>query len=719
MVRPVHYTTKTDRRKDKNTMTIKYNLHYKHFASKPTAEDVRALRYTLGRSDTETTPEELIQAVENGQTFTPAYMTGSKSTDWKSQQIFVVDVDNDNPDKTIITSPMTPGLAVQLYSYYGLEPYFVYYTFSNTPEHPKFRLVFILETPLTDPTEAEDLNGRLTDVLNRYTDPEKCADTSINDNARLIYGSHPGSVFITTGNYATLQDLRELPPKAVERPLNASEGPTLGNYADNVRSANNGNFDLIPLLDYIDADDYEIWLKVGMALYTEGYTVNDWDTWSRKSAKYNPGDCYKKWDTFDGSKPINGGYITNLAKRSGYIPPKDLSKPTPWTPPEHDIFDEPPETTETLETATALDEFLAEIQTERYKPIPTGIRQLDDALDGGFERKTLVTLSSAPGMGKTAISQYIFENMAKEGHNVVYVNLEMDRSQLLSRSVSRIAFEQTAGKRQKTAWNTWEEVASNFNLSTTVVRRGYKWTDEQRTAIYKAVDYYRENIAPRFQYVTTNPDNSGHISNELSEILGKLEDITEGMLASGSNAPLVCIDYLQFIECDITADGELLADTNEKKPDTAEAIKRILQALKLFAMKYSTVVYVIMANNRTANQEGRASMDSGRDTSNIEYSGDVMLSLVYTAIEDKWQVPKKKDKDGNSVYGSCDLEFINGKIDYCRKEEHDDPLISKLQSMKVVKGRGIRGRGVARFVYNGKYSTFDEDNGIQNPYKQD
>ena len=378
------------------------------------------------------------------------------------------------------------------------------------------------------------------------------------------------------------------------------------------------------------------------------------------------------------------------------FPPED---PTPWD---------------------ALDEFLAEIQTERFKPIPTGIAQLDNALDGGLERKTLVTLSSAPGMGKTAICQYIFENMAKGGQPVVYVNLEMDRSQLLSRSISRIAFERSAGKRTKTDWNTWVDIAKNYDLSTAVVRRGYKWSEDQRKAILNAVDYYRENIAPYFHYVTTNPDNKGHITNELSKILDKLERITESMRDAGLPAPLVCIDYLQFIDCDITADGQLIADVEgERKPDTAEAIKRILQALKTFAMKNSTVVLVIMANNRMSNQEGRASMDSGRDTSNIEYSGDVMLSLVYTAIEDKWQVPKKKDKQGNTVYDNCDLEFIMDRIDYCRNtEDRDEPLIARLQSLKVVKGRALRSRGVARFVYNGKFSTFDEDNGIENPYRK-
>lgn len=52
----------------------------------------------------------------------------------------------------------------------------------------------------------------------------------------------------------------------------------------------------------IDADSYDNWLQVGMALHhqfagdVEG--LNIWDTWSASSAKYKPGVCATKWATF-------------------------------------------------------------------------------------------------------------------------------------------------------------------------------------------------------------------------------------------------------------------------------------------------------------------------------------------------------------------------------------------------------------------------------------
>ena len=352
-------------------------------------------------------------------------------------------------------------------------------------------------------------------------------------------------------------------------------------------------------------------------------------------------------------------------------------------------------------------EFEAEIDSNRFEPISTGIDQLDAALDGGLERRTLLTLAAAPGAGKTAIAQYIFENMAKKGHPVIYVNLEMDRSQLLSRSLSRLSYEYYKSK----------SVVRPFTAAT--IKRGYKWTNEDRESINYIKGRYKATILPNCYYVTTNPNNSGHIDNTLSAILKELERITNDLRSKGQTAPLVCIDYLQFIEYDLWKQ-----ETCPKRPDNADAIKQTLKALKSFAMKYDTVVLVITANNRVSNSEGRASMDSGRDTSNIEYSGDVMLSLVYTAVEECWlHKSGKTDKNGNDIPSVIDNPFIYRVIDYAKKLQQEDPnhednypKIAKLLTLKVVKFRNGESRGSAKFVYEGKYYSFDVDHGTPNPY---
>lgn len=87
-------------------------------------------------------------------------------------------------------------------------------------------------------------------------------------------------------------------------------------------------FDLLPLLNYISSDDYEVWYQVGMALKTEGYSCEDWDKWSQGSSKYHPGDCEKKWNSFQG-EGVTGAFITMLAKEGGWEPSKTSTASEP------------------------------------------------------------------------------------------------------------------------------------------------------------------------------------------------------------------------------------------------------------------------------------------------------------------------------------------------------------------------------------------------------
>jgi Virulence-associated protein E-like domain/Primase C terminal 2 (PriCT-2) len=47
-------------------------------------------------------------------------------------------------------------------------------------------------------------------------------------------------------------------------------------------------------------DDYHSWIEVGMSLRSlENVGLALWDNWSKGSSKYVPGECYKKWQTFN------------------------------------------------------------------------------------------------------------------------------------------------------------------------------------------------------------------------------------------------------------------------------------------------------------------------------------------------------------------------------------------------------------------------------------
>ena len=82
-------------------------------------------------------------------------------------------------------------------------------------------------------------------------------------------------------------------------------------------------FDFKELLQYINPAelDYQEWVNVGMALKQEGLTAADWDAWSRADSRYKPGECFRKWGSFQGNtQPVTGGTIVEYAKRGGFVP---------------------------------------------------------------------------------------------------------------------------------------------------------------------------------------------------------------------------------------------------------------------------------------------------------------------------------------------------------------------------------------------------------------
>lgn len=78
--------------------------------------------------------------------------------------------------------------------------------------------------------------------------------------------------------------------------------------------------ELTECLKYIDPAslDYQTWVNVGMALKEEGCPCSVWDDWSRADSRYHPGECSRKWESFNGNaNPVTGATIVQLAKERG------------------------------------------------------------------------------------------------------------------------------------------------------------------------------------------------------------------------------------------------------------------------------------------------------------------------------------------------------------------------------------------------------------------
>ena len=276
----------------------------------------------------------------------------------------------------------------------------------------------------------------------------------------------------------------------------------------------------------------------------------------------------------------------------------------------------------------ALDSFFENIKGERYKPIATGITDLDNRLLGGIMNEWLVLIGAEPGSGKTALTAQILENWAEKGRRCSFYNLEMSVDQMIARSLSRTMYRDTG-----------------YQMTAIEILKEYEWTADQRKAVMAAHTSYRQKIAPNMLF---NPDNTG---TDVDKILASMERRAKAAEERGEVAPIVALDYLQYVTSE-----------NSKEDDVA-VLKRALQGMKDYAVNHHTIAFCVMATSRAANKSNDATMSAGRDTSNLEYTADLMLQLKKDkedAATMKLFVTKSRFCSANITEGTP-LTFLGGQ----------------------------------------------------------
>ena len=736
-------------------MRIQLNIDNYGYKDKSKAKQmIGAIRNRLCSVDsiTEIEAAQLIDIIKQGRSFTPAVMKGTTGDTWQSQQIIVVDLDNDeaakdeegkplkdSQGKTIkkpIDNPITSQRALKLLKDHNIMPFCMYHTFSNSEALEKYRIVLILDSPITDFERALDLTGRVTHIFNAAE--EHAADTSMKDAARVIFGSTPESVFFTSGQLTALGDLEKLPQEEKEQPtpprpteqttkapLNSiSTGETrhFSDYKEYMhekdietmqRDLDLENFDLA---DYVKRtepvhehqrgnttylnpcpfcghnDDFSIKAKTFCAFCSDNDHERKGGIIDYLMIKrgINQGEAIevfkheimgypiliydKKTST---EKNIDEGMQQHLAEKEATSAPEE-STPAPGS-----IEKTEAEIDKSIDSV--FDAFLDKVQSKVYEPIPTGIKEIDKILKGGLTRAQQIFLAAAPGMGKTAFASWLFENMAKQGHEILYFNLEMQREQLLARSISRYVYLRT--RRDLTALD---------------ILQGYKWTEEEKTAVKDAINAYKSDMGDRMKY---NP--GGEIKANLDDILKVMQDETAKLKAEGKKAPLVVIDYLHLLQ-------------SEKFLDDAETIKRAVQAFKDFAVQNDTIVFSIIANNRTSNKSGKSSMDSGRDTSSIEYGADIILSLSYEAIENGRKYAARNEEGKVIGYNKYTTEYIRYLKKKAYQEGKQPPKVCEKIALTINKGRFSQSDVSVYFDFDGAHSLFKETQATGNiDYSED
>ena len=270
-----------------------------------------------------------------------------------------------------------------------------------------------------------------------------------------------------------------------------------------------------------------------------------------------------------------------------------------------------------LETSTDnyIQDFVNGIADSVNTPcISTGFPMLDEVLDGGLY-EGLYIVGAISSLGKTTLVTQIADQVASKGHDVLIFSLEMARSEVMAKSISR----HTIMEVLQTGGNTKN---AKTVRGVTAGKRYEKYSNTEIELIENAVQAYSGYA--KHIYITEGVGDLG---------VQQIRETVEKHTRYTGNTPLVIVDYLQ-----------ILAPANERATDKQNTDKAVME-LKRISRDFKTPVIGISSFNRD-NYNNAVSMQAFKESGAIEYSSDILIGLQLKGAGDKDFDPteaKKKD----------------------------------------------------------------------------
>jgi len=249
--------------------------------------------------------------------------------------------------------------------------------------------------------------------------------------------------------------------------------------------------------------------------------------------------------------------------------------------------------------------------------IPTGFDKLDNVLEGGLY-EGLYILGAITSLGKTTFMVQIADHIAQCGHDVLFFSLEMARSEIIAKSISRHTLQESVAK-----------VGGDMYAKTT---RGI--TTGKRYALYSSEE--KEIIKECINIYGTYADHI-YIIEGVGDIgVDQVRKAVEQHILYTGRAPVVFVDYLQ-----------ILAPYNEKATDKQNIDKAVIE-LKRISRDFKIPVLTLSSFNRANYKE--AVMEAFKESGAIEYSSDVLFGLQFKGAGSKdFNVNEAKKQDPREV----------------------------------------------------------------------
>lgn len=227
---------------------------------------------------------------------------------------------------------------------------------------------------------------------------------------------------------------------------------------------------------------------------------------------------------------------------------------------------------------------------EVLKPIPSGLKTLDEMLNGGFHKEGLYVFAAASGCGKTFFSQNIILNALKLDLGVFFASMEMSKRKIIARFIS---------------------ILSRINFFRVLINNVFDWEKEKfNTAL---VEWKRTQKS--FFIVEKLSMSPKEIELSLKKSLKK------------SPIGLVVVDYAQIMK---------LRDA--RNFNEASLIKENVNALAKMAQKYKLAV-VLLSQLTKDKISGKVGLGSLKGSGGLYEDADCVIAM--------WADEEQKEKVKN------------------------------------------------------------------------
>lgn len=253
------------------------------------------------------------------------------------------------------------------------------------------------------------------------------------------------------------------------------------------------------------------------------------------------------------------------------------------------------------EALTETTKYITELQRKResgeYTAIPTGLKKLDDALNGGWQSPDLIILGGRPSMGKTQFAVHFSKYASQVGNECLFISIEMTKIQLIIRMLT-------------------ENAGINFyNLK----------TGQLSNAEWQLIEKKIGEIEKLNLFIA----DDSNVRN-----LSTIKSLARNRKRKG-NLKLMIVDYLQLIE------------TNMKFGTRDLEIGYITRSLKNLAKELNIPIILLAQLSRP--QKGTKvqmpQLSDLRESGNIEQDADIVIFPHRTVYYDQDAV----DEKGNSL----------------------------------------------------------------------